>query len=82
MRQQTYLGVLSVANAGENMTTQHLLWGAGGAALALAVVAGVAESRRTRRHSLDEAGWVPWRGLQMTAFFALLAFTILALKAG
>ena len=64
------------------MTTQIWLWGADGAALALAVVAGVAESRRNRRRSLDRPGWVPWRGLQMAAFFAILAFTILALKAG
>jgi len=62
------------------MTTQQWLWGADGAALALAVVAGVAESRRHRRHSLDRPGWVPWRGLQALAFFAVLAFAILALK--
>jgi hypothetical protein len=64
------------------MTTQEWLWGADGAALALAVVAGVAESRRNRRRSLDRPGWVPWRGLQVLAFFAVLAFAILALKAG
>jgi hypothetical protein len=64
------------------MTTQIWLWGADGAALALAVVAGVAESSRNRRRSLDRPGWVPWRGLQMAAFFTILAFTILALKAG
>ena len=64
------------------MTTQQWLWGADGAALALAVVAGVAESRRNRRRSLDRPGWVPWRGLQMAAVFAMLALTILALKAG
>jgi hypothetical protein len=64
------------------MTTQQWLWGADGFALVLVVVAGVAESRRTRRHRLDEPGWVPWRGLQMTAIFAILALTILALKVG
>ena len=64
------------------MTTQEWLCGADGAALALAVVAGVAESRRNRRRSLDRPGWVPWRGLQVLAFFAVLAFAILALKAG
>jgi len=64
------------------MTTQHWLWGADGAALALALVAGVAESRRTRRDRLDAHGWVPWRGLQMTAIFAIIAFTILAVKLG
>jgi hypothetical protein len=64
------------------MTTQQWLWGADGAAVALAVLAGVAESRRNRRRSLDRPGWVPWRGLQISAVFAILALTILALKAG
>jgi hypothetical protein len=64
------------------MTTQTWLWGADGAARALAVVAGVAESRRHRRHRLDRPGWVPWRGLQMAAFFAVLGLSVLALKAG
>jgi hypothetical protein len=67
-------------NAGESMTTQHWLLGADGASLALAVVAGVAESRRNRRRSLDRPGWVPWRGLQMAAIFAMIAFSILAAK--
>jgi hypothetical protein len=64
------------------MTTQQGLWGADGAAVALAVLAGVAESRRNRRRSLDRPGWVPWRGLQISAVFAILALAILALKAG
>jgi hypothetical protein len=64
------------------MTTQHWLWAAGAAALAFAVVAGVAESRRIRRRSLDEPGWVPWRGLQATAVFATIALAILGWKAG
>lgn len=64
------------------MTTQHWLWGAAGAALALAVVAGIADSRRHRRRSLDRPGWVPWRGLQVTALFAMLALMILGWKAG
>ena len=63
------------------MTTQQWLWGADGAALVLALVSGVADSRRNRRQSLDGHGWVPWRGLQMSAIFAMLALTILALKA-
>ncbi|HYJ51948.1 MAG TPA: hypothetical protein VEW04_02145 [Allosphingosinicella sp.] len=62
------------------MTAQQWLWGADGAALALVLVAGVAESRRSRRRTLDAPGWVPWRGLQVAGFFALIAFTILALK--
>ena len=64
------------------MTTQQWLLSADGAALAMAVVAGVAESRRHRRRSLDRPGWVPWRGLQMAMIFAILALTILALKIG
>ncbi|MEA3031473.1 MAG: hypothetical protein QOG13_2798 [Sphingomonadales bacterium] len=64
------------------MTVQHWIWGADGAALALALAAGVAESRRVRRHDLDRTGWVPWRGIQVAALFAALALAILAVKAG
>jgi hypothetical protein len=64
------------------MTTQQWLLGADGAALILAIVAGVAESRRNRRRSLDRHGWVPWRGLQVVAVFAIIALSILALKLG
>jgi hypothetical protein len=63
------------------MTTQQWLWAAAGAALALAVAAGIAESRRNRRTTLDRHGWMPWRGLQAAAFFATIALVILALKA-
>lgn len=62
------------------MTTQGWFWSADGMALALVVLAGVAESRRSRRRNLDDTGWVPWRGIQAAAFFAVLALTILALK--
>jgi len=64
------------------MTTQGWLWGADGAALALLLVAAAADRRRNNRRDIDATGWVPWRGLQVAAFFAILAFTILALKAG
>ena len=64
------------------MTRQALLWSAAGAALALAVIAGVAESRRQRRRSLDRPGWVPWRGLQVAAFFAAVVLAVLALRIG
>jgi hypothetical protein len=64
------------------MTTQGWLWGADGAALAMMLVAGVADWRRQKRRDLDATGWVPWRGLQAAAFFALLAFTIIALRSG
>ena len=64
------------------MTAQHWLWGGAGAAAVLALVAGVAESRRIRRRDLDRTGWVPWRGVQVAAFFAVVLLAILGWKAG
>jgi hypothetical protein len=61
------------------MTTQGGLWTGAGAALVLAVVAGVADWRRTRRTALDDPGWVPWRGIQVAALFAALTFVVLAM---
>jgi hypothetical protein len=63
------------------MTTQQWMWVADGAALALVILAGVADARRNRRPQLDATGWVPWRGIQIFGFFALLVFAILAFKA-
>jgi len=63
------------------MTTQEWMWGAGGAALVMVMLAGVADWRRARRRDLDNAGWVPWRGIQAAAFFALLIVIVLAVKA-
>jgi hypothetical protein len=61
------------------MTTQAWMWGAG-AALAAAVLAGLGDWRRSRaRRGIDDIGWVPWRGIQLAALFAALAFAILAL---
>ena len=64
------------------MTTQYWLWGAAGAALIVAVLAGFAESRRHRRTSFEGHGWVPWRGLQVAAFFAAIALAVFAVKVG
>ena len=64
------------------MTTQVWLWTADGGALAMAVLAGIADWRRIhRRRSFDDVGWMPWRGIQVAAAFAILALTILAVKA-
>jgi len=63
------------------MTTQDWMWTAAGAALALALLAGVADWRRGRRRELDSVGWVPWRGLQVAAFFAMLLFAVAAIYA-
>lgn len=62
------------------MTAREWLWGAAGMAALLALVAGIAESRRIRRRDLDRTGWVPWRGVQVAAFFAVLLLAILAWK--
>jgi hypothetical protein len=63
------------------MTTQEWMWGAGGAALAIVMLAGVADWRRAGRRDLDNPGWVPWRGIQAASFFALLIVIVLAVKA-
>lgn len=64
------------------MHAQHWYWWAGGIALLIAIVAGVADARRHRRNRLDDIGWVPWRGIQVAAVFGLLGVLILALKVG
>jgi hypothetical protein len=64
------------------MLAQHWYWWAGGAALLVALVAGLADARRLRRERLDDIGWMPWRGIQVAAFFAMLLVLILALKLG
>ena len=64
------------------MTTQAWYWTADGVALATAVIAGVADWRRIhRRDSFDNVGFMPWRGIQVAAAFAILAFAVLAVKA-
>ena len=64
------------------MTGQGWLWTADGAALALAVAAGVADWRRThRRRAIDAVGWVPWRGIQAASLFAAFLLAILAFHA-
>ena len=63
------------------MTAQASFYTGAAAALFLSVLAGVMESRRNRRGDIDAAGWVPWRGLQVTGLFAALACVIFALHA-
>lgn len=62
------------------MTTQDALWAAAGMSLGLAVAAGVADWRRARRTQLDDAGWVPWRGVQVAGLFVAMAFVVLAVQ--
>ena len=61
------------------MTVQAAFWTAGAVALAFAVAAGAMEARRSRRRTFDDVGWVPWRGIQVAALFAVVACTVLAL---
>ena len=60
------------------MTMQAAFWTGAGAALAVAVVAGVMDWRRHRRRDVDNVGWVPWRGIQVATLFAALACVVLA----
>lgn len=65
------------------MTFQGWMWTADAGALAVAVFAGLGDWRRiNRRSGFDDVGWVPWRGIQAAAMFAVLAFAVLAWKAG
>jgi len=64
------------------MTAQHWSWGAAGVALVLAIVAALADRKRQRRDHLDAVGWVPWRGIQVAAMFAVLGLAILGFKLG
>jgi hypothetical protein len=63
------------------MMTQGGLWAGAGTSMAIAVGAGIAEWRRSRRRSLDRVGWVPWTAIQVTCLFAAMLFAILAIKA-
>ena len=61
--------------------TQASYWTGTATALMLTVLAGIADWRRiNRRRAIDDVGWVPWRGIQAAAFFAALAFFMLAMK--
>lgn len=39
------------------------------AALAMAVLSGLAERRRSRREGMARVGWVPWSGLTVLSLF-------------
>jgi hypothetical protein len=71
---------MSPCNDGRTVTTQAALWTSAGTALTVAVGAGLMDWRRHRRPDFDAVGWMPWRGIQVTAFFAALAFVVLAIR--
>ncbi|MGE0179627.1 MAG: hypothetical protein AB7O91_07395 [Sphingomonas sp.] len=58
---------------------QGWLWTAEGILIAIALLAGIGDWRRVNRRRVDGWGWVPWRGLQMTALFAAMGIAMIAL---
>ena len=51
-----------------------------GGLLLLALVAAVAERRRSKRKSIDAVGWVPWLTVFFLAFFPGVILMVLAVK--
>ena len=62
------------------MTIQATLWTAAASAGALAVAAGVAERRRSRRRDIDKVGWVPWTLVQVIALALAALMAAYAIK--
>jgi hypothetical protein len=62
------------------MTIQATLWTAAASAGALAVAAGVAERRRSRRRDIDRVGWVPWTLVQVIALALAALMAAYAIK--
>ena len=62
------------------MTTQQFFWAGAGAAAFLFLLALAMDWKRGRRRDLDDAGWVPWRGIQVFAFFVAVICAGLAVR--
>jgi hypothetical protein len=62
------------------MTIQATLWTAAAGAGALAVAAGVAERRRSRRRDVDKVGCVPWTLVQVIALALTALMVAYAIK--
>ena len=51
-----------------------------GGLLLLALVAAIAERRRSKRKSIDAVGWVPWLTVFFLAFFPGVILMVFAVK--
>jgi len=54
------------------------LWSIAAASAALALLAGWADQRRTRRRDVDRPGWVPWQPILILAMMATVVCVALA----
>ena len=61
---------------------QAMLWWIAAAGAAIALVAALADRRRTRRRDLDRAGWVPWPLILIAALIIAATAVALAIKSG
>lgn len=63
-----------------NAVMQQQLWSGAVAALLLAVVSGVGESRRRKRRDPDRVGLMPWAMLQVMAVLGAVILVSVALN--
>lgn len=59
---------------------QAMLWALAGASAAMAMLAALADRRRSRRRDLDRVGWVPWPLLVVVGVMLALAFAAFAIR--
>lgn len=59
---------------------QAMLWTLAGASAAMAMLAALADRRRSRRRDLDRVGWVPWPLLVVVGVMLALAFAAFAIR--
>jgi hypothetical protein len=57
-----------------------LLWLAAAAFAALALIAGWADHRRSKRRDVDRPGWVPWQPILVLAMLATMVCAALAIR--
>jgi hypothetical protein len=63
------------------VTAQAALWTGAGAAAATALIAALADRRRSRRRDLDRPGFAPWPLIQILAMMVAAVLAALAFHA-